>query len=122
MIIPIEFVDNLPAILQDFQLDVNATLGFTKPPHSKFWKKKGKDKKVVAKEEEAGESPTPAFTMEWDEEARELMMKAPEGIIEFAVGNAEEFARERGYVKVTRKSIVEQMEEMGMDIDQMLGG
>ena len=122
MIIPIEFVDNLPAILQDFKLDANATLGFTKPPHSKFWKKKGKDKKVVAKEEEAGESPTPAFTMEWDEEARELMMKAPEGIIEFAVGNAEEFARERGYVKVTRKSIVEQMEEMGMDIDQMLGG
>ena len=122
VIIPIEFVDNLPAILQDFKLDANATLGFTKPPHSKFWKKKDKDKKVVAKEAEAGESPTPAFTMEWDEEARELMMKAPEGIIEFAVGNAEEFARERGYAKVTRKSIVEQMEEMGMDIDQMLGG
>ena len=122
VIIPIEFVDNLPAILQDFKLDANATLGFTKPPHSKFWKKKkDKDKKVVVKEEEDGESPTPAFTMEWDDEARELMMKAPEGIIEFAVGNAEEFARERGYTKVTRKSIVEQMEEMGMDIDQMLG-
>jgi len=122
VIIPIEFVDNLPAILQDFKLDANATLGITKPPHSKFWKKKGKDKKVVAKEEEAGKSAIPTFTMEWDEEARELMMKAPEGIIEFAVGNAEEFARERGYAKVTRKSIVEQMEEMGMDIDQMLGG
>ena len=122
VIIPIEFVDNLPKILQDFKLDANATLGFTKPPHSKFWQKKDKDRKIAEREDEVGESPTPTFTMEWDEEARELIMKAPEGIIEFAVGNAEEFARERGYTKVTRKSIVEQMEEMGMDIDQMLGG
>ena len=122
VIIPIEFVDNLPSILQDFDLDAHATLAFTKPPHSKFWKKKDKKKTAVAKEEETGASPAPTFTMEWDEEARVLIMKAPEGIIELAVGNAEEFARERGYAKVTRKSIVEQMEEMGMDIDQMLGG
>ena len=45
--------------------------------------------------------------------------QVPEGIIECAVSNAEEFARERGCTKVTRSSIVEQMEEIGMDLDQM---
>ena len=59
--------------------------------------------------------------MEWDEEARVLIKNVPEGILDFVVENAETFAREKGYKKVTGKSLAEQMNELGMDIDEMLG-
>jgi histone H3/H4 len=58
--------------------------------------------------------------MDWDDEAKELMKKVPEGIMEMAVGNAEEFAREKGYKQVTKKSIDELMESLGMNMDDML--
>ena len=58
--------------------------------------------------------------MEWDEEAREVLKKVPEGIVDFVVENSESFAQNKGYAKVTRNSLAEQMEEMGMDIEEML--
>jgi hypothetical protein len=121
VIIPIEFVEYLPKILLELKLDVNAAFELTKPPHSPFWKKKDKASKQYPEGTGAGESPTITFTMEWDEDARELIKKAPEGIIEFAVGSAEEFARERGYKKITKKVLAEQMQEMGMNLEDMLG-
>jgi hypothetical protein len=114
VIIPLEYVDNLPKLLVDIKLDAKATLAYTKPPNSKFWKKHHKNKKTDAA---AG----PSFTMEWDEDAQNIMNKVPEGIIDFVVENAETFAREHSYAKVTVKSITEQMNELGMDIDDMLG-
>ena len=66
---------------------------------------------------EAMEAP---YTMDWDEEARELVAKAPEGMEEFIIENSETYAREKGYEKVTRQSIAEQMEAMGMNLDEML--
>ena len=62
----------------------------------------------------------PLFTMEWDEEAKEILKKVPEGIVEFVVENAETFAQKKGYSGVTRKSLDEQMKEMGMDLEDML--
>ena len=58
--------------------------------------------------------------MEWDNEAKEMMKKVPEGIVEMAVTNAEEFAREKGYKKVSPKSIRELMEKLGMNLDDMM--
>jgi len=58
--------------------------------------------------------------MDWDEEAKGLVNKAPEGMTEFIIENSETYAREKGYKKVTRKSITEQMEAMGMNLDEML--
>lgn len=121
VIIPIEFVDCLPKILRDIKLDVKASREITKPPHSKFRQKKGEDKKIEIKAEGPAEEPEATFTMEWDQEARELIMKTPEGILEMAVNNAEDFAQEKGYKKVTRKSLAEQMEALGMNLDEMLG-
>lgn len=64
--------------------------------------------------------PAVTFTMEWDDEAREMMKKVPEGIMEMAIGNSEEFARQKGYPKVSKKSIQELMESLGMNLDDML--
>jgi len=119
VVIPIEFADNLQKILQDFKLDVNATLEFTKPPQSKFWQKHDIDKKTDTRVDDAEKSSTPAFSMEWDGEARALILKAPEGIIEFAVDNVEQFARDRGYEKITKKVVYEQMEDVGLNPEEM---
>ena len=58
--------------------------------------------------------------MEWNEEAKEILKKVPEGIVDFVVENAETFAQKKGYSGVSRQSIDEQMKEMGMDLDDML--
>jgi uncharacterized protein (DUF169 family) len=120
VIVPIEFVDGLTRLLGDFTLDAKATLAFTKPPDSKFWKKYSKDKQKDGDTGGAGKPSAPAFTMEWDKEAREILRKVPEGIIDFVVENSESFAQNKGYARVTRNSLAEQMEEMGMDIEEML--
>jgi len=122
VVIPAQFLDYLPMILNDMRLDVNATRRMTKPSHSSFWQKKGSGEEskeqVSAGDEQAGTSEL-TFTMEWDDEAKELMKKVPEGIAEMAVNNSEEFAREKGYKKVSKKSIEELMESMGMNMDDM---
>ena len=48
------------------------------------------------------------------------MKNVPEGIMEMAVTNAEEFAKEKGYEKVAKQSIQELMEKLGMSLDDML--
>ena len=120
VVIPLEYAGNLPKLLVDVQMDVKTNLGFTKPPNSKFWLKHGKD---TAKEVpgEADKPPGPVFTMVGEEEARALIKNVPEGILDFVVENAETYSREKGYPDVTKKSLIEQMEELGMDVEEMLG-
>ena len=120
VIIPIEYAGNLPKLLVDVQMDIKANLGFTKPPNSKFWLKRGKDTITEAPSETDTPSGT-VFTMVWEEEARALIKNVPEGILDFVVENAETYSREKGYPDVTKKSLIEQMEELGMDVDEMLG-
>ncbi len=121
VVIPIEFADYLPVTLGNIKLDAKATLEITKPPHSKFWKKKDKVVQRYMEEADVEAASALTFTMDWDDEARQLIKQAPEGIIEVAIEGAEDFARERGYKRITRKVLAEQMEEMGMNLDDMLG-
>jgi histone H3/H4 len=58
--------------------------------------------------------------MDWNDEAKELLTKTPEGMTEFIIESSEDYARDKGYKMVTRDSISEQMEEMGMNLDEML--
>jgi histone H3/H4 len=60
------------------------------------------------------------FTMDWSDQAKELLTKTPEGMDDFIVESAEDYAREKGYTTVTRETIAEQMEGMGMNLDEML--
>jgi hypothetical protein len=49
------------------------------------------------------------------------MKNVPEGILEMAVKNAEEFAQEKGYQEVSKNSLEELMAKLGMNLDDMLG-
>jgi uncharacterized protein (DUF169 family) len=122
VIVPNEFLDCLPELFKDMKLDVKTSRRMTKPPHSSFWQKekaKGEKEDSALLTEEQTDISAISFTMEWDDEAKEMMKKVPEGIVEMAVGNAEEFAREKGYKKVSQKSIQELMEKLGMNLDDM---
>ena len=123
VIVPEEFFDDLPVFFKEIKLDVNASRQMTKPPHSSFMKKgkagKGEEE-VLSVEEGQADTSSLTFTMEWDDDAKEMMKKVPEGIIETAVTNAEEFAREKGYKRVSEKSIRELMDSMGMNLDDLM--
>ncbi len=119
VIVPNEFLDCLPELFKDMKLDVKTSREMTKPPHSSFWQKKKEKGESAQLVEEQVDISSISFTMEWDNEAKELMKKVPEGIVETAVSNAEEFAKEKGYTKVSKKSIQELMEKLGMNLDDM---
>ncbi|MBW2221425.1 MAG: DUF169 domain-containing protein [Deltaproteobacteria bacterium] len=119
VIVPNEFLDCLPELFKDMKLDVKTSREMTKPPHSSFWQKKKEKGESAQLVEEQVDISSISFTMEWDNEAKELMKKVPEGIVEMAVSNAEEFAKEKGYTKVSKKSIQELMEKLGMNLDDM---
>ncbi len=55
------------------------------------------------------------LSMDWDEEAIALIRKAPKGIVPMAIHNVEEFAEANDEKIITRKVIVAQMEDAGMD-------
>ena len=123
VIVPEEFFGDLLTFFKEIKLDVKASREKTKPPHSSFWEKKetGKgEEEAASMAEEQADISSLTFTMEWDDEAKEMMKKVPEGIVETAVSNAEEFAREKGYKKVSKKSIKELMENLGMNLDDMM--
>ncbi len=123
VIVPHQFLHYVPLLLNDMKVDVKESRKMTKPAHSSFWQEGGdtkEDKASKSAAAETGEAPTVTFTMEWDDDAREMMKKVPEGIMEMAIGNSEEFARQKGYTKVSKKSIQELMDSLGMNLDDML--
>jgi len=141
VIIPIEYADYLPTVLLDVKVDIKMSRRMTKPAHSKFWKKEPKpahteavaEAKVAPKaemvesqadsepdDEEPVDLSTINFTMPWDDEAKGMLEKVPVEIVEMVVNNSEEYAGEHGYEAVCRKSMQEQMAELGMDLDEML--
>jgi hypothetical protein len=45
----------------------------------------------------------------------------PEGVVEMVVENSEDFAKDKGYSEVSRKSLDEQMALMGTSVEEMMG-
>jgi uncharacterized protein (DUF169 family) len=118
VILPTEYLHYLPLILGDMRMDVKLSRQMTRPAHSEFWEKQGEKSAELPP---AAEPAAELFSMQWTAEAKELMKKVPEGILEMAVKNAEEFAQEKGYNEVSKKSLEELMAKLGMDLDDMLG-
>lgn len=54
------------------------------------------------------------FTMPWDPKAKTMIKKVPKEVQAMAVSGTEEFAREKGYKKVTVKVVNEFKKESGM--------
>lgn len=119
VIIPVEFSHYIPNVLINIKVDVKASRQMTKPPHSSFWQKKDE----AQHEEEQFRDETSekvVFGMPWDEESREMLKRVPSEMLEMIIQNAEAYARENGYSSVSMKSIREQMEKLGMDLDEMM--
>ena len=124
VIVPLEYADDLVEILSMVP-DVEGLLDATKREDSEYWEKKaarGTRIPVEVVHEEAGEAPAASFTMtmEWEDEAITVMNDAPADIRSFAVGQAEDYAREHGEPLITRDLLAAQMAELGMDLEDML--
>jgi len=123
VVIPVEYIDYLPFTLENVKVDVKASRRMTKPAHSPFWQeKKNLAQEEIQKEDEIAEDgPVEVqFTMPWNEDASSLLKNIPEGILEMVVENSEDFAKDKGYSEVSKKSMDEQMALMGTSIDEML--
>lgn len=122
IIIPARFADTIPRLLGNIKVDVKGSREMTKPPWSPFWQKKDKAAKAgnIAAPEPAAPGAEPQLTMPWDAESRALIGKVPEEMLEMIVGNAEQYAKENNYPEVSMKSMREQMQKMGMDLDEMM--
>ena len=53
--------------------------------------------------------------MIWDQESKDIIASTPPGIIEMAINNVEDFARENGIKEITKSVVLEQMKSVGMD-------
>ena len=126
VIIPIEYADNLIEIL-GARPDVKGIFEATKPEHSDYWvKKRAKEERAKARETASENTDSKVednvalakkyglkTSMDWDEEAMQLICKAPKFVRGFAVGNVEDFAEENSYKVVTLAVVNEQMDKAG---------
>ena len=54
-------------------------------------------------------------SMSWSEGAKAMIAKAPSGIIEMAINNVEDFARDNGIDAINEDVVIDQMNSVGMD-------
>jgi hypothetical protein len=53
--------------------------------------------------------------MIWDQESKDIIAMTPPGIIEMAINNVEDFARDNGIEQITKSVVIDQMQSIGMD-------
>ena len=53
--------------------------------------------------------------MSWSAEAKAMIAKVPSGILEMAINNVEDFARDNGIDAIDENVVVDQMKSVGMD-------
>ena len=98
--------------------DARAVLEATKPEQSDYWDKRERAKK--AKEAQSfdtnqEDSFDSKLSMDWDEESKNMISQTPSGIIEMAINNVEDYARDKGIEAITKSVVLDQMKSMGMD-------
>ena len=117
VVVPNEYLESLLNIMTSTP-DARAVLEATKPEESDYWDKRKRAKK--AKERKLkDDSPKNEFesklSMIWDQESKDMIASTPPGIIEMAINNVEDFARENGIKEITKSVVLEQMKSVGMD-------
>ena len=118
VIIPARYADNLVSILAASP-DVKGLYEATRPEESPYWEKQRAKAERAAKRQ-GGSGTAHAqklglkISMDWEEEALDLVAAAPKFVRKFAVGNVEDYAGEQGYECVSVAVVEEQMESAGM--------
>lgn len=119
VIIPIKYADNLIGILGS-PPDVKGIYEATRPANSTYWqKKKAKEEKAQQRAEvttdytELAKKYGLKTSMDWEEDAMQMIVTAPKFVRSFAVGKVEDFAEEKKYSLVTLAIVNEQMDESG---------
>ena len=117
VVVPNEYLESLLNIMTSTP-DARAVLEATKPEESEYWDKRKRAKK--AKERKLKEdAPKNEFesklSMIWDQESKDMIASTPPGIIEMAINNVEDFARENGIEEITKSVVLKQMKSVGMD-------
>ena len=117
VVVPNEYLDSLFNIMTTTP-DARAVLEATKPEESDYWNKRERAKK--AKEDKLNDNVNEdsfdsKLSMEWDEESKSMISQTPPGIIEMAINNVEDFARDNGIKAITKSVVLDQMKSMGMD-------
>ena len=120
VIVPTRWANNLVSILSATP-DVKGLYEATRTEESVYWdRKKQREEKAKAREEAAVNKPDAAakaglkVSMDWDDDAVEMVAKAPKFVRKFAVGNVEDFAAQNGYERVTGAVVKEQMDQAGV--------
>jgi uncharacterized protein (DUF169 family)/uncharacterized protein YndB with AHSA1/START domain len=107
VIIPTRWAHMIPVVLGS-RPDLTGLLDSIKPGYA------AEREARRAEREAAGED------VAWDDEALEILANAPPSIRDFAGPTLEEYAREHGHAVVTVEVISDQMESIGMHLDDVL--
>ena len=116
VVVPNQYLESLFSIMTSTP-DARAVLEATKPEDSEYWEKRKRSKQ--AKKAKASKSSKDSLdaklSMSWEQEAKDLFAMTPPGIIEMAINNVEDFARDMGVERITKTVVLDQMKSIGMD-------
>jgi len=116
VVVPNQYLESLFSIMTSTP-DARAVLEATKPEDSEYWEKRKRSKQ--AKKAKASKSSKDSLdaklSMSWEQEAKDLIAMTPPGIIEMAINNVEDFARDMGVERITKNVVLDQMKSIGMD-------
>ena len=116
VVVPNQYLESLFSIMTSTP-DARAVLEAPKPEDSEYWEKRKRSKQ--AKKAKASKSSKDSLdaklSMSWEQEAKDLIAMTPPGIIEMAINNVEDFARDMGVERITKTVVLDQMKSIGMD-------
>ena len=116
VVIPSKYLESLLTIMTSIP-DARAVLEATKPEDSDYWKKRDRAKQAKEKIDQSIEEDSfdTKISMSWSAEAKAMIAKAPSGILEMAINNVEDFARDNGIDAIDENVVIDQMKSVGMD-------
>ena len=116
VVIPCKYLESLLTIMTSIP-DARAVLEATKPEDSDYWKKRDRAKQAKEKIDQSIEEDSldTKISMSWSAEAKAMIAKAPSGILEMAINNVEDFARDNGIDAIDENVVIDQMKSVGMD-------
>ena len=134
VIVPARWANNILSILEDAP-DVKGLFEATRTEDASYWTHKANREakaaaRTAARESGAGATSSSGgksagkglsekarkleVSMDWEDDALEMIAKAPSFVRKFAVGNVEDYAVEQGYDLVTAGVVQEQMDAAGV--------